>query len=84
MMEYEYLFTKALHLKLKERIIAKIYCVVDSDDNLCVDITRYNEATYKVRISNFSRRLMHGLTTDEAAKDIVDKYRRFVLKYYFK
>ena len=80
MAEYEYLFTKALHDKLKDKIIAKINCYVDSDDNLCVDIIRYEEKAFKVRISNFSRRILYNWTT----KDVVDKYRRFVMKYYFK
>ena len=66
--------------KLKDKIIAKIKCYVDSDDNLCVDIIRYEEKAFKVRISNFSRRILYNWTT----KDVVDKYRRFVMKYYFK
>ena len=84
MAEYEYLFTKALHDKLKDKIIAKINCRVDSDDNLCVDIIRYEERTFKVRISNFSRRILYNWTTDDAVKDIVDKYKKFIVKYYFK
>lgn len=84
MAEYEYLFTKALHDKLKGKIIATINCWVDSDDNLCVDIIRHEEKTFKVRISNFSRKIMYNWSTDDAVKDVVDKYKRFVLKYYFK
>lgn len=84
MAEYEYLFTKALHDKLKDKIIAKINCRVDSDDNLCVDIIRYEERTFKVRISNFSRRILYNWTTDDAVEAIVDKYKKFILKYYFK
>lgn len=82
--DYEYLFSMNLQAKLKERLQGAIFVKVDMDDNLIVKITRHDGNNFEVHISNFSERMLNGLTTEYAAYDIRKKYRDFVMEQFFK
>lgn len=84
MLDYEYLFSTALSSKLKERIQGRIYVEVIWDDVLIVKIKRQDGNNFKYRFENFSKRVLNGFTTDYAAYEVENEYRRFVLKQFFK
>lgn len=74
----------SLHRKLKDKIKGKILVEV-IDDNLWVHITdEIYGTTFKRYIDNFSDKLIHGLTTEYIAYEIVDTYQRFILNRFFK
>lgn len=84
MNDYEYLFSTSLHQKLKSKIVGKIHCKVDSElDYLVVDIQSFGGITYRHVIVNFSYRLVNGLSTEQAAYEIVGQYKRAVIDRYF-
>lgn len=85
MSEYEYLFSLALHEKLKEKIKGKIYVEVNSNDEICVTIS--NELYpngYRMVRSDFSNRLIHGLTADYEAYKFGKIFKTNVMKKLFK
>ena len=83
MKDYEYLFTRTLHQKLKEKIIGKIFVTVNHDDELRVEIESFGDFTFRTKLDNFSDRILNGLTTDYVAYDIVKQYKSFIAKKYF-
>lgn len=82
--DYEYLFSMNLQERLKERIQGAVFVKVDMDDNLIVKITRRDKNNFEMSLSNFSDRMLNGLTTEYAAYDIRKKYRDFVMEQFFK
>lgn len=79
MNEYEYTYSMALLSKLKCRIKNKrIFVTVTSDDDLIIKIEHEDGLIYEVAFDNFSRRLIYGWTSDEAARTIIDKYKDYV------
>lgn len=82
-MEYEYLFTKGLHEKLKEKIKGKIFCKV-VNDILIVDIDTREGVTFGYTQENFSENLQIGkLDSDKLTVEIVQGYRNVVLNKFF-
>ena len=82
-MEYEYLFSKNLHEKLKETIKASIFCKV-IDDVLVVDITTKEGIDFGYAVRDFSEKLQLGQITQESVvEEIVGKYRRKILNTFF-
>ena len=82
-MEYEYLFTKGLHERLKEKIKGKIFCKV-INDILVVNIHTKEGLDYGFTLDNFARELQVGGLAAESVMDmIVNEYRREVLKRFF-
>lgn len=84
MLDYEYLFSTALHTKLKKRIQGVIFVKVTCDDILIVKIKRQDGNNFEYRFENFSKRILNGFTTDYAAYEVESEYRRFVLKQFFR
>lgn len=84
MLDYEYLFSTALHTKLKERIQGGIFVKFTWDDILIVKIKRQDGNNFEYRFENFSKRILNGFTTDYAAYEVESEYRRFVLKQFFR
>lgn len=83
MADYEYTFAVALQQKLKNKIQGAIHvCVVDTDE-LIVKITRNGVIDFKVSIPNFSNRILNGYTSDYAAYEIVNEYKKCLMKRYF-
>ena len=84
MLDYEYLFSTALHTKLKERIQGGIFVKVNWDDILVVKIKRQDGNTFEYRFEDFSKKVLNGFTTDYAAYEVESEYQRFVLKQFFR
>ena len=83
MRDYEDLFVKNLHQKLKDAIVGKVYCKVRNNE-LYVKIESYGNLTYEVTFENFSDKFINGLTTEYAAYQVIQAYKNFVVKRYFK
>lgn len=82
-MEYEYLFTKTLHEKLKERIKGKVFCKV-IDDTLVIDIETREGINYGLLISNFVERIQIGeMTHDGVIEKVIKEYKKKVLSTFF-
>ena len=82
--EYEYVFVNALHARLKEEIIGKIYVTVSQDDVLYVNILSVNDTKYTFVKSNFADKIYGGWTSEYAAFEVIREYRNFIVKRYFK
>lgn len=84
MTDYGYIFSKALHTKLKEKIRAGIVVRSTDDDVLQITIAREEEGLiFKMEIKDFASKLVHGYSTEYAAYEILEKYRKFILNRYF-
>lgn len=84
MTDYGYLFSTALHEKLKEKIYAGVFVKSTDDDKLEVVIARKSEGlTFKTIVDNLSDKLLHGYSTEYAAYEIIEKYRKFITNRYF-
>ena len=83
MRDYEYLFATTLHQKLREKIIGKIFVKVTTDDALLIKIESLGGLEYKTYIENFSTRIFNGWSTDYAAYEVVNDYKKFVMDRYF-
>lgn len=84
MTDYGFVFSKALHEKLKEKIYAGVFVRSTNDDRLEITIARANEdLVFKMEISNFSNKILHGYSAEYAAYEIISKYKRFILNRYF-
>ena len=80
MNEYEQYFTTSLHQKLKTKIIGKIYVEVNWHDEIYVKVINMDDVKYEHRITNFSERFLNGWSTDYAAYEIVNDYKRFIFE----
>lgn len=84
MSNYEYVFATNLHEKLKGQIRGRIFVKVVSDDRLYVSIQRdVADKVFNLYINNFSDRILNGWSTDYAAYEIRQDYRKFIMKKYF-
>ena len=84
MMDYEHLFATALHAKLKKKIVGKIYVEVTRENVLLVKIESFGGLSYSTTIDNFSDKIINGFSTDYAAYEIVDQYKKFITKKFLK
>lgn len=86
MCEYEIIFCKALHDKLREKIRGRIWVGVNDDDRLFVDITQreINTAAHIITEKPFSELIVKGYSVEDACKDVIIHYRRMILKRSFK
>lgn len=86
MQELCYNFSVNLHEKLKEKIIAHIYCKVDSSDTLFVSIKRFeniDKFKFEIRFEDFSMLAANGWSSEHAAYEITQKYRAFIRNKFF-
>lgn len=86
MCEYEIIFCKALHGKLREKIRGRIWVGVNDDNRLFVDITQreINTAAHIISEKPFSELIIKGYSVEEACDDIIKQYRRMILRRSFK
>lgn len=82
--DYEYLFSMNLPAKLKEKIQGAIYVKVNENDSLVIKVTRRDGNNFDVSFTDFANRMLNGLTTDYAAYEVVQKYKKFVMTQFFK
>ena len=84
MVDYEYLFAMGLHAKLKEKIVGKIFVAVSRENVLRVKIESFGDLSYYTEINNFSDRIRDGFSTDNAAYEIVEQYKKFIFNKFLK
>lgn len=81
--ELSYVFATNLQQKLKDKIYGKVFVKV-IDDDIYISVDCYSDIRFKTTISNFANRILNGYTTDYACYEIMEQYRKFVFKQYFK
>lgn len=86
MCEYEIIFCKALHDKLKEKVKGGLWVRVENDDCLWIDIVqRELDTITHIQIGNpFSELIVKGFSVDEACEEVIKQYRRIILSRCFK
>lgn len=85
MFDYEYLFAMTLlHAKLKEKIVGRIFVTVTQDDELYVKIESFGGLTFNWKIEDFSIRIRNGYSSDYAAYEVIQQYKRYIIKTYLK
>lgn len=82
--DYEYLFSMNLQAKLKEKIQGAIYIKVNENDSLVIKVTRRDGNNFDMSFTDFANKMLNGLTTDYAAYEVVQKYKKFVMTQFFK
>lgn len=82
--DYEYLFSMNLQAKLKGKIQGAIYVKVNKNDSLVIKVTRRDGNNFDMSFTDFANRMLNGLTTDYAAYEVVQKYKKFVMTQFFK
>ena len=82
-MDYGKLFAINLHGKLKEKIIGKIFVVVNQWDKLVIEIESFGGIEYRIVYDNFSSRILNGWTSDYAVYEIVREYKKFINQKFF-
>ena len=80
--ELKYLFSVALHEKLKRKIKGKIFCKVYGE-KLIITIEKIGGITYTMTIHDFSDKVLNGYTTDYALYEILKEYHSFISKTFF-
>lgn len=70
--DYEYLFSMNLQAKLKE------------NDSLVIKVTRRDGNNFDMSFTDFANKMLNGLTTDYAAYEVIQKYKKFVMTQFFK
>ena len=84
MQDYEYLFSKQLHEKLKDKVKGKVWVKIYHDE-LHVKITNYNEVSkYEFVMNNLSNNILNGLSSEYLVYAILKDYKIHVNKLYFK
>ena len=82
MKDYEYLFAMAVQQKLKKQIIGKIFVKVNCDDELITEI-KNGDTELRSVITNFSDKIINGYPSDYAVYEIVNEYKKFILRKHF-
>jgi hypothetical protein len=81
--EYEYLFSTALHHKLKEKIVGRIFTSI-KNDKLQIDIQSYGGIDFRYEIDNFADRILNGWTTDYAVYEVEKAFKKHLNRLYFR
>lgn len=87
MLEYENIFSEALHAELKKKIIGGICVCVTEYDELCVRIIRSKDLNYiytYLSDESFSSMIIRGYSVKEAAGDVIEAYHEYVRNMCFK
>lgn len=86
MCEYEIIFCKALHDKLREKVKGRIWVGVNDNNRLFVDITQREINTHVHIITErpFSELIVKGYSVEEACNDVANQYKRKILSRSFK
>ena len=83
MIGYEKVFAVNLGKKLAEQIYGKVEVSVVYDE-LQVHIQCWADIDCVIKIDNFTERIVNGWSTDYAAYEILERYRRIIIKRYFR
>lgn len=81
--DYKYLFTKALHAKLKEKIFGGIVCKIDEEfDQLYVRIISH-DIVWSMSFDHISEKILRGYNAEHAVYEVMSAYKSFILKTFF-
>lgn len=83
MVDYEKIFALELKRKLVEKIKGKIWVSVKNNE-LHIDIKKGDDISYEAYLDDFANKVLHGLSTDYVAYDVIKRYRKFILDIYMK
>ena len=84
MQDYEYLFSKELHRRLKEKVKGKIW-VKSYRDELHVTITTFEgELEYEFVEDDLSNKILNGFSSDYDVYTIMKDYHKFVNEIFLK
>lgn len=87
MLEYEKIFSDALHAELKKKIIGGIHVCISEDDKLRVRVIRSKDRNYiytYLSKESFSNMIIRGYSVKDAAYDIIEAYHDYVINMCFK
>ena len=84
MQDYEYLFSKELHRRLKEKVKGKVWVKIYQNE-LHVTIKIFEcELKYEFVEEDLSNKILNGLSSDYAVYTIMKDYHKFVNEIFFK
>ena len=84
MQDYEYLFSKELHRRLKEKVKGKVWVKIYQNE-LHVTIKIFEcELKYEFVEEDLSNKILNGLSSDYAVYTIMKDYHKFVNDIFFK
>jgi hypothetical protein len=69
-----------LHERLKEQIFGKIFCKITYNDELYVNIESCGDVNYSLTIPNVTEKIINGWSTEYAAYEIVNAFKKHVIK----
>lgn len=82
-MEYEYLYTKGLYEKLKEKIKGRVFCKV-IDNVLIVDIHTRENIDFGYTVIDFAEKMRTGqITQGSIVEEICVKFKKKVVNTFF-
>lgn len=67
-----------------KRKFRELYVKVNENDSLVIKVTRRDGNNFDMSFTDFANRMLNGLTTDYAAYEVVQKYKKFVMTQFFK
>lgn len=76
----ENVFAMALQQKLKNKIVGKIFVKCTSTDALYIQITAADGLEYVTHLTNFTDRVLNGLSAEYAAYEVFGDYKKFIME----
>lgn len=83
MQDYEFLFSKNLHEKLKEKIIGKVW-VKCYHDELHVKIIPGRGLEFEFTMDDFQNRILNGLSSDYIVYDVLREYKSYIFSEFLR
>lgn len=83
MREIKQVFARNLGQKLAEKIFGKVSVKI-YDDEIHVNIQCWTDMDCEIVLNNFTNRIINGYSTDYAAYEVLEQYRKIVMRKYFK
>ena len=84
MTDYGYVFSTNLHAKLKEKVVGKAFVRLTYNDELYIRIESFGNIRYETRFVKFSEQLVNGVSTDYIAYQVIEEYKKNIIKKYLK
>lgn len=82
-MNFERIFARNLAQRLSEKIYGKIVVKVNGD-NLEVYIDCWTDISCTITIYDFTNKILNGYSTDYCCYEVLERYKRILMKRYFK
>ena len=81
--DYEYLFSTALHGKLKEKIKGGVRVEVDQEYDILNVTIKCDSIVWKKEFTAFTYKIHNGWSTDIAAYEVVKEFKSYVMHRFF-